>query len=123
MGLAITTTFDNGSGARRHILGTFHPYHLLYYIYGSVSCSTIQCHYDYEGVPNVIWIASREAGYAQARLYHVAFKSGLTGRHLPRELGGSVGYETLGSRKVCFSCSGLEWCAAKGSCAALIASL
>ena len=36
-------------------------------------------------------------------LYYVTFKSGWTGR--------SVGYETLCSRKVGLSCSGLEWCA------------
>ena len=30
--------------------------------YGSVSCTAIQRHYDSEGVPRGIWIASREAG-------------------------------------------------------------
>ena len=63
----------------------------------------------FKGVPSGIWIASREAGWA--RLYYVTFKSGLARRHLPRELGRSVGYETVCSRKVRLSCSGLECCA------------
>ena len=43
-------------------------------------------------------------------LYYVTFKSGLTGRDLPRKLGRSVAYEALFSCKVCLSCSGLERC-------------
>ena len=39
------------------------------------------------------------------------FNSGLTGWNLPRDLGKSIGYETLCARKVRLSCSGLESCA------------
>ena len=42
-------------------------------------------------------------------LYYVA--SRVAWRHHPRDLGRSVGWETLCSRKVRHSCSGLEWCA------------
>ena len=53
-------------------------------------------------------MVSWEAGWAP--LFYVTFKNGLTARNCPRELGRSVGYETLCSRKVRLSCSGLEWC-------------
>ena len=76
---------------------------------GSVSCTALQCLYDYEGVPRGIWIVSWEAGWVP--LHYVNFKSGLTERNFPRELGRSVGKETLCPCKVRLSCSGLEWCA------------
>ena len=63
---------------------------------------------DSGGVSRGIWIVSRQAGWAP--LSYVTFKNGLTGRNLPRELGRSVGYETLCSRKVRLCCSGLECC-------------
>ena len=106
LGLAITTTFDNNSGAGGHILGIFV---LKSVKEGSVTCTAVQCRDDSEGVPRGVWIASREGGWAP--LYYVTFKSGLTRRNLPREFGKGLGSDTLCSRKLRLSCSGLELCA------------
>ena len=87
-GLAITTTFNNDSGARRQTLGFF-P--LPSVEQGSASCTAFHDHYDSEERPRRIWIFSREAGWAL--FFYVTFKRGLTGWNLPR-------YETLRSRKI-----------------------
>ena len=106
IGLAVTTAFDNDSGARWQILGIFYPVPSVNKDPFPVSPSDVTIILrELRGA--FVLLPGRWLGSPLLRY----FKSGLTRRNLPPDLGRSVGYEKLCSHKVRRFCSGLERCA------------